>query len=70
MAPFTSKAVIMHESTQAPFVLGSSTSPFFSFFLVQGQKQMKALRLGSFGANDTSPGFTANVFKQYHTYRM
>lgn len=65
MAPFTSKAVIMHETTQASFVSGSSTSPFFSSFLVQGQKQMKDLRLASFGTNDTSFVFTANLFKEY-----
>lgn len=54
MAPFTSKAVIMHETTQASFVSGSSTYPFFSSFLIQGQTQMKDLRLASFWANVTS----------------
>lgn len=65
MAPFTSKAVIMHETTQASFVSESSTSPFFNSFLVQGQKKMKDLRLASFGANDTSSVFAANLFKEY-----
>lgn len=54
MAPFTSKAVSMHETTQASFVSGSPTGPFFSSFLVQGQKQMKDLRLASFGVSDAS----------------
>ena len=44
----------MHETTQASFVSGSPTSPFFSSFLVQGQKQMKDLRLASFGVSDAS----------------
>lgn len=67
MAPFTSKAVIMHETAQASFVSGSSTSPFFSSLLVQGQKQMKDLRLASLRANDTSPVFTAKLFKESQT---
>lgn len=54
MAPFTSKAVIMRETTQASFVSGSPTCSFFSFFLIQGQTQMKDLRLPSFGNNVTS----------------
>lgn len=52
MAPFTSKAVIMHEVAQASFVSGSPTSPSYSSFLVHGQKQMTDLRLASFGASE------------------
>lgn len=54
MAPFTSKAVIMHETAQVSFVSGRSNSPFFSSFLVQGQKQMKVLELALSGASGTS----------------
>lgn len=70
MAPFTSKAVIMHETTQASFVSRSSTSPFFSSFLVQGRSKWRLSGWFHFGPMIFPTLFTANFFKEYQTYNM